>query len=375
MSRRPKIALLSSRDVTNQNALEHYSIAKALEMYVGDVIPIQYPKPSTQLFHRLIKKYLKYSRFTNKDIIKKAKINSITIKKLLDTYDYDILFAPQGSQLIAFLDIIQPIVYYTDSTFNLMIDYYHPRNYFSQQDIEQFETIEYLALQNARLVLPSNDWAVKSIVQHYGINKNKVHLNLSGPNLLDIPLRSQLYKEDIKKSIKLLMVGRFWHRKGGDIGLETVYSLIENGESAHLTICGMEPPYSYNKNYVTIIKNIDKNKSRDYEKLIKLYNDSHFLIYPSRAECSGLAMVESNALATPVLATNTGGLSSYVRDGINGFLLPLEQNGSAYANKIINIINNENQYSTLCSTSRNEYETRINWEVWSQKTQKLINSL
>jgi glycosyltransferase involved in cell wall biosynthesis len=48
------------------------------------------------------------------------------------------------------------------------------------------------------------------------------------------------------------------------------------------------------------------------------------VVVPSRREPLGLAAVEALACATPVIASNVGGLREVVRDGENGLLVPPE---------------------------------------------------
>ncbi|MBU0759892.1 MAG: glycosyltransferase family 4 protein, partial [Candidatus Omnitrophica bacterium] len=46
-----------------------------------------------------------------------------------------------------------------------------------------------------------------------------------------------------------------------------------------------------------------------------------FMFTPRRKEGLGIALLEALASAKPVVATNVGGISSIVRDGVNGFLV------------------------------------------------------
>jgi len=46
-----------------------------------------------------------------------------------------------------------------------------------------------------------------------------------------------------------------------------------------------------------------------------------FMFTPKRKEGLGLAVLEAMAAGKPVVATNVGGVSSIVKDGVNGFLV------------------------------------------------------
>ncbi|MBK6633148.1 MAG: hypothetical protein IPG38_01465 [Chitinophagaceae bacterium] len=57
-------------------------------------------------------------------------------------------------------------------------------------------------------------------------------------------------------------------------------------------------------------------------------------------------------------------MRTYVQNGINGFTLPLSSGAGAYAEKILDLYTNDDSYRLLCANSRNEFETRLNWDAW-----------
>lgn len=53
-----------------------------------------------------------------------------------------------------------------------------------------------------------------------------------------------------------------------------------------------------------------------------IWRDNHALLMPSRYEGLPIAMVEAMLSARPVIATDVGGVSEWIRHGENGFLIP-----------------------------------------------------
>ncbi len=129
-----------------------------------------------------------------------------------------------------------------------------------------------------------------------------------------------------------------WERKGGQIVLETLNILKKKSIPVHLTIIGSRPPgYIEGKNDVadiTVIPFINKHVEAEAEQLYNIFLNSDFLLLPTRAECAGDVFCEASAFGVPSITTNTGGVSTYVEDGVNGFALPLTAAAFDYAEKI-----------------------------------------
>ncbi|MBI4674372.1 MAG: glycosyltransferase [Chloroflexi bacterium] len=69
------------------------------------------------------------------------------------------------------------------------------------------------------------------------------------------------------------------------------------------------------------------------------YSAAAAVVMPSRYESFGLAALEAMACGAPVVASDVGGLSFLVRDGVTGFLVP-EGNAEIFAEKILLLLHN-----------------------------------
>ena len=56
----------------------------------------------------------------------------------------------------------------------------------------------------------------------------------------------------------------------------------------------------------------------------------------------------------------------------NGFLLPPDATAEDYAEKIKSVFCDKKKYIELRKSSRQEYETRLNWDVWGEKVNKIL---
>jgi len=228
--------------------------------------------------------------------------------------------------------------------------------------------MEKRALDNCSLAIYSSEWAATGAIEFYGINAMKVKVIPFGANIDNIPSKDELHHK-IGSSLKLLFVGKDWKRKGGEIAFDTMKLLNEEGIEAHLTVVGCVPPVSDQR--MKVVSFLNKNKKKDAEILRSLYIDSNFFIMPSRKECYGVVFCEAAAFGLPVLSSVTGGIPTIVKDGVNGYLLPLSAGGKDYAEKIIEIINS-GTYEHLCSSSRQRYEEVLNWDTAGKKLREEV---
>ena len=61
-----------------------------------------------------------------------------------------------------------------------------------------------------------------------------------------------------------------------------------------------------------------------------------------------------------------------MREGVNGFLFPLEARGDQYAAKIREVFSNPSIYQSLRASSREQFETRLNWDAWGKSMNEIL---
>jgi glycosyltransferase involved in cell wall biosynthesis len=64
-----------------------------------------------------------------------------------------------------------------------------------------------------------------------------------------------------------------------------------------------------------------------------------------------------------------------VKDGINGYALPLEAAGADYATIIQKVFTDKAAYQQLCIHSRKRYEESLNWENWGLAFNKIVQKI
>ena len=120
---------------------------------------------------------------------------------------------------------------------------------------------------------------------------------------------------------------------------------------------------------------MDKNNANDFQQLQKIFLQTDFLLLPTRAECAGVVFSEASAYGIPSITTDTGGVTTYVQNGINGFALPFNAGADAYAQKIEELVSDPKALQNLKQSSRKYYEENLNWDLWGRQFQQIAQSL
>lgn len=284
-----------------------------------------------------------------------------------------------SSQPFSLLNTNKPTAFWTDAVIGNMIDYYAVYSNLCRESIRDANRMEKAALENVTLAVYSSEWAANAAIELYGVSKDKVKVVTYGANidvnhtLEDIEDRA---KKKSNNTCNLLFIGVEWHRKGGDVAVKVAEELNQQGLKTKLSIVGVELGNEIkSKNFIESYGFISKGTQEGKELLNKLISEAHFLILPTRADCTPIVYSEFNAHGIPVITTNEGGIPSVVRNDVNGFMFRKEDPPAVYAQKIIEFFKDSKRYMELSKSSFNEYVTRLNWNTAMNNFRKLLTDI
>jgi len=376
-----KIALLHAYDTRDRRTWSGtvYYIARTLEKYCGEVFHLSpIPRFKEMLVGKVINKisqaFLRKKFRYHDSFLLSNRCAKVAAQKLAGR-SFDVIVAPAGAIETALLETNIPIVLIEDATYGLLFDYNFDFSHLVARSIYEMNTLQALALKKASAVLYSSAWAARSAIEDYGADPAKVHVVPFGANLDESPPREVALARKPSERCRLLFLAAGWARKGGDIAFETLLKLEELGIAAELIVCGCTPPKTCVHERMTVIPFLDKNDQRQRKELEQLLMAADFLLVPTRADCSPIVCCEACAFGLPVIATATGGVPEIVRDGENGFLLPYEARGDAYAAVIAGLYRDEQRYGHLARTSRAAFENRLNWDAWGVAVKGILAEL
>lgn len=323
------------------------------------------------LYEQMIGRKRGYAHFNKRHCYLKAKF----VERRLKNAGFDLIFSSNSPDCIAYLDTNIPIIYSRDTTFNLFVDYYPSFFGLKKTEIDEGNEVERLAIQKSTKIIYSSQWAAASAINFYGADKDKVTVLHFGANLVYEPKLENIKLASPDPEVcNLLFVGVNWMRKGGDVAYKTYKRLKSEGFKCKLFVVGGDTKLPHNDPDLEYTPFLNKNNREEFDKLYEIYAKSHFLLLPTIADCTPIVFSEAAAFGIPVLTNDTGGNSSVISEGVNGYLFPPGSGETCYADTIKSVFCNTQLYLMLRRKSRDEFDTRLSWDVWINEVNKLIEA-
>ena len=291
----------------------------------------------------------------------------------LKNINYDIVVACGGTEYVAYLKSTKPIFIIVDRTIEGALGYHSIlSNLLKFSKNQSIETDKKAMLESSKVFF-SSDWAADHAKKYYNLPNSKTCVLPFGANLDVVPEKDFVINYKKSNDCNLLLLGKHWDNKGADIAINALNCLNKMGINTHLTIVGCIPPMPISNNNINNISFINKNNQSGLAQMEELFLKNNFFILPTRFEAYGIVFCEASAYGLISVTSNTGGIPTVVKNGVNGFLMPIEDQGKLYAEKIAEIYLDKTKMKELNLSSRNFYEETLNWKAWAKKFTEEIN--
>lgn len=115
------------------------------------------------------------------------------------------------------------------------------------------------------------------------------------------------------------------------------------------------------------------------EKLYKTIIKAHVVVLSTDRELSQegmpLCLIEGLAFSKPLIATNVGGNSELIEDGVNGYLINEYPYIKSLADKMIKVSSDSELYYDMKEASFNKYINEHTYSVYIQRFKKALNEI
>lgn len=387
----PQIAFLARYDVTRP---ETYAPAETgicvsgHKMYLHfmaegyGVLPISPLKRRFSLTSALLKQYYKrihnqtYYHWSQEDCLRSYAKDA---HFQLSLADHDVIFTAENVIPLARLQTNKPIVAWFDSMLAPQIDQYPYLSNLCSRTRQAVYRLERETLPKITKIIFSSEWAAEEAQRLYNVPDHKITVIPYGANIDFIPTKEEVHSAIRSKNYdtcRLLLLGVDFDRKGGKTAFEVAEKLYQQGLPIELTYAGCTPPEIVrNAPFVKTEGFIKKHEPEGRRRFRDLLLSNHFMILPSKADCSPTAHMEAHAFGLPSLATEVGGTATIVKPYKNGLLFDMDAPAEQWASQIQKAWTSRTDYQTFSKQTLAEYHGRLNWEVNCQKALEVIHSV
>jgi glycosyltransferase involved in cell wall biosynthesis len=293
------------------------------------------------------------------------------VSELVAAEHPDVVFVSNTRAVVQFLQCKAPVVYHSDAIWPQLEAYLYFAG-LSPRSRRHGQLLDRNAVTRADAVVFSSRWAADGAIVHYDADPARLHVVPFGANLAP---RCPFERPTVPTPLRVLLVARDWHRKGGDVAVGALHALHRAGIAAELVICGATPSPPISWDNVHVVGYLDRSQPQDSQRLAELYKGATVLVLPSRADCSPIVVCEAAAFSLPVIASAVGGIPELVIDGATGTVLPTNASPDDYAAAIGATVSNDGHYGAMARTARQRYEECLNWSTWAQAVTQIFESL
>ena len=188
-------------------------------------------------------------------------------------------------------------------------------------------------------------------------------------NGIDIEQFKPSLEERNENIFKIICVSRLTKRKGIDCLLKAIDKIVKTKSDKiilYLVGDGNAKGDLEKQAEELGIENYVKFSGRiPHSDLPKIYNSADIFVLPSLNEGMSNTMLEALASGLPLVATDTGGTKELVKDGVNGFIVEME-NADDLAQKIETLMNDKDLVQKMAQESRKLAES-MSWQGVAEK--------
>jgi glycosyltransferase involved in cell wall biosynthesis len=226
--------------------------------------------------------------------------------------------------------------------------------------------------KNATLIVTVSKYSRDKIIQFYDADKTKIKIVPNGVDLQRFKPVQGL--ESIKRQIGIdsklcvLFVGRLIPRKGLSFLIEAAKYIVKEFKETIFVIVGDGPLKNHLRAYLEEI-NLSGNfvfiGDVNENVLPALYNCADVFALPSIQEGQGIALLEAQATAKPVVAFNVGGVHETMVDKETGLLVKPDSRDLADA--ILKLLSSWSLREQMGIKGREFVSNNFSWDICAQR--------
>lgn len=239
-----------------------------------------------------------------------------------------------------------------------------------------YAQLEAAAARKISGVMYPTPWACAQARQRFDLAADKVECIALGANRFCADTPEQVLHRIGRKlpiPLNFLFIGKDWERKGGPLALDLVRQLNRRACPARLVIIGCTPDIDPDDAPHVLVQGfLSPAKPDDLRSMQRAFENAHFFLVPSRAECFGLVFAEAQSYGLPCIALTSQGIPGVVDSGVTGLLFEPGTPVSQMADQILALAQSGDTYQAMAIAARQKFDRELNWDAFGKRTHQKI---
>jgi glycosyltransferase involved in cell wall biosynthesis len=250
-----------------------------------------------------------------------------------------------------------------------------------------YEALPMLANQHARQeaaaaqrisgVIYPTPWACSEAMTRFDLGANRVDRIALGANRFCSDATEQVLsriRHQATSPLNFLFIGKDWDRKGGPLALQIVRQLNQRGCNSRLVIIGCRPDIGpEDASHVLLQGFLSPTKPEDVRSMQLAFEEAHFFLVPSHAECFGLVFAEAQSYGLPCISLTNHGIPGVVDSGVTGLLFEPGTAVTGMVDRVLALVHDRGAYETMANAARMKFDNELNWRAFGVRIhQKMV---
>jgi glycosyltransferase involved in cell wall biosynthesis len=227
-------------------------------------------------------------------------------------------------------------------------------------------------------------YTVDELTELYGIDEKKIHVIYNGVDVQKFKPRSN--RDELRREFGLeeenkivLFVGRLYHRKGLELLLRSIPSVLQEFSDVKFVISGKGFKQK-EESLRNLAKQLDIENHVTFmgyvpdEKLPNLYSASDIFVLPAIYENFPFAILEAQATGLPVISTKVGGIPEFLVDNENGFLIDAGDSAQL-TQRVLALLQDPKLAKEMGMRGRKLIEEKFSWRLITSQVIDLYHKL
>jgi starch synthase len=211
----------------------------------------------------------------------------------------------------------------------------------------------------AAAIFPLSERLRRSFIDDFGVPADRVRAIYAGPNLDLSRVPAVTPPRAADRPPTVLFVGRQFHRKGGDVLVESLRRVRVRLPTARLVVAGPTPA-GFEEPWITYLGDLDKNQPAGLAALVAAFASADVFALPTRFEPFGIAFVEAMHFGLPCVGPRAWAVPEIIAEGETGFTVPVDD-VDTLADRLLRLLSDPSLARTMGEAGRERARRLFTW--------------